>query len=225
MAIIGGMSFFSRTNPPAGRRARRARLLALAASLLALTAAAAATAPTAAHAAALTPAASAARAQAAAPARGLLLSHVCRVLGSDGTTQAVHCADLVTLGHGSAAGQNEVYCQNIASHVVVACPGIVQSVELAVSEGRAKPVFTRPERGICGPAFQDAACPAGRDISRTAPTPAGPANCPVWTVSGDGSTTNGGGGFPDAVILPSGRGVTALPIKTPRRRVSSCPPR
>jgi len=218
MAIIVGMSFSALLSPPIRRRARLASLLAAAASLLALAGTATASA------APLTPAASAARARTAAPSGGLLLSHVCRVLGSDGTTQAVHCADLLSLGHGSAVGQNEVYCQNIASHAIVPCTGIVQSVELAVNEGGRRPVFTRPEQGICGAAFDDPACGARRVVSRTAPAPAGRAACVAWTVSGDGSTSNGGGGLPDAVVLPSGRGVVGQPLATPHRRVSSCPP-
>ena len=212
------MSFSTLLSSRTLRRTRLASLLAVAASLLALAGAATA------NAAALTPAASAARARpAAAPAT--LLSHVCRVLGSDGTTQAVHCADLFSLGHGSAVGQNEVYCQNIASRAVVQCKGIVQSVELAVGEGGRKPVFTRSEQGICGAAFQDPACGTRRVVSQTAPTPAGRVACAVWAVSGDGSTSNGGGGFPDAVVLPSGRGVAGPDIATPHHRVSSCPPR
>jgi hypothetical protein len=219
MAIIVGMSFSALLSARTLRRARLASLLAAAASLLALAGTATASA------APLTPAPGAAGARTAAPAGGLLLSHVCRVLGSDGTTQAVHCADLFSLGHGSAVGQNEVYCQNIASRAVVQCKGIVQSVELAVGEGGRKPVFTRSEQGICGAAFQDPACGTRRVVSQTAPTPAGRVACAVWAVSGDGSTSNGGGGFPDAVVLPSGRGVAGPDIATPHRLVSSCPPR
>jgi hypothetical protein len=218
VAIIVDMSFSTLLSPRTLRRTRLASLLAVAASLLALAGTATA------NAAALTPAASAARARpAAAPAT--LLSHVCRVLGSDGTTQAVHCADLFSLGHGSAVGQNEVYCQTIASRAIVQCKGIVQSVELAVGEGGRKPVFSRSEQGICGAAFQDPACGARRVVSQTAPTPAGRVACAVWAVSGDGSTSNGGGGFPDAVVLPSGRGVAGPDIATPHHLVSSCPPR
>ncbi len=218
MAIIVDMSFSTLLSPRTLRRTRLASLLAVAASLLALAGTATA------NAAALTPAASAAGARpAAVPAT--LLSHVCRVLGSDGTTQAVHCADLFSVGHGSAVGRNEVYCQNIASRAIVPCKGIVQSVELAVGEGGRKPVFTRSEQGICGAAFQDPACGARRVVSQTAPTPAGRVACAVWAVSGDGSTSNGGGGFPDAVVLPSGRGVAGPDIATPHHRVSSCPPR
>jgi hypothetical protein len=219
------MPFSTRTHHPNLHRTRPARLWAVAALLAVSASLLALTATVAANAAPLAPAAVAARGRAAAPPGGLLLSHVCRVLGSDGTTQAVHCADLFSLGRGSAVGQNEVYCQNLASLAIVQCKGVVQSVELAVHEGRPKPVFTRPERGICGAAFEAAACGARRVVSRTAPTPAGPASCQVWTVSGDGSTSNGGGGFPDSVVLPSGRGVTAPDIETPRHRVSSCPPR
>jgi hypothetical protein len=211
------MSFSTLLSPRTLRRTRLASLLAVAASLLALAG------PATANAAALTSAASAARARpAAAPAT--LLSHVCRVLGSDGTTQAVHCADLFSLGHGSAVGQNEVYCQNIASHAIVQCKGIAESVELAVSRGRPRSTFTASQNGICGTAFEGRApCGVRRVVNRTGATPRGPAGCVAWSVSGDVSqNTRGGGNTPDAVVLPSGHGVSAPDVESARHRVPSC---
>jgi hypothetical protein len=194
---------------------RRASLLAAAAGLLALSATATASAATTAPAA---------PAQLAAPAAGALLSHVCKVMGSDRTTQAVHCADLIELAGGSAVGQNEVYCQNIASHAIVQCKGIAESVELAVSRGRPRSTFTASQNGICGTAFEGRApCGVRRVVNRTGATPGGPAGCVVWSVSGDVSqNTRGGGNTPDAVVLPSGHGVSAPDVESARHRVPSC---
>jgi hypothetical protein len=197
---------------------RHASLVAAVAGLLALVAMATAGAASAA------PTTPAAPAQLAAPAAGTLLSHVCKVMGSDGKTQAVHCADLFALANGGAVGQNEVYCQTIANRAIVQCKGIAESVELAVSRGRPRVTFTASENGICGTAFQGRApCGVRRVVNRTGATPGGPAGCVVWSVSGDVSmNTRGGGNTPDAVILPSGHGVSAPDIESARHRVPSC---
>lgn len=205
---MSGMSFSTSTSPRTRLRMRPARLAALAAAaagLLALSAPATASAAP------------------RIPAAGALLSHVCKVLGSDGTTQAVHCADLISLGRGSAAGQDELYCQNLATHAIVGCLSITESVELAVEAGRAPAAFTRSQDGLCGKTFHAAPCGARRVINRTAATAAGPVRCAVWTVSGDDSKPGrGGGNLPDTIILPSGRGEVGPAIGTPHRLVSSC---
>lgn len=205
---MGAMSFSTIMSPRTRLRMRQARLSALAAaaaSLLALTAPATASAAP------------------RIPAAGSLLSHVCQVLGSDGTTRAVHCADLISLGHGSAVGQNELYCQTIASGAIVPCLGMWESVELAVQAGRSPVAFTRSQSAMCGKALNRPRCATGRVIHRTAPTAAGPARCAVWTVTGDSSKSGrGGGNLPDAIILPSGHAAFASDLETPRHLISSC---
>jgi hypothetical protein len=134
------------------------------------------------------------------------LLHSCVVIGSDGVTQAVHCADLLSVPSATAGtdylGENEVLCQDIASRAIVECAGIHETPHVAVAELTIK---TDPQ-GVCGVRFGHGACGAGRIIN-LASVPlqitAGSKTCHIWATSGVGSQV-------DSVVLPvSGKVVTA----------------
>lgn len=75
--------------------------------------------------------------------------HACRVLGNDGTTQAVECADLYALndevgdpGVTVVSPMIEAYCQTISSGFLVQCANVDVSFELAAAPHSVSAHFT-----------------------------------------------------------------------------------
>jgi hypothetical protein len=110
--------------------------------------------------------------------------HTCKVIGSDGTTQGVVCADLFSHPDGVGTNyyaQNEVVCQTISSGAFRACAGIHEA-----------PVIGNPAgthsggQQICGTRFGHSACAAGRTI-HVAPVhhsaQTGKFTCNIWAES------------------------------------------
>jgi hypothetical protein len=63
--------------------------------------------------------------------------HTCRVVGNDGTTQAVECADIFAEGPGENGNTNldvwpveEGYCQNLATDDIVQCANVEMTFQL-----------------------------------------------------------------------------------------------
>lgn len=145
-------------------------------------------------------------------------SHDCAVIGSDGTTQAVHCADLLGTADGYNVGtdfygQNEVLCQNIATGAIVECAGIHETVEIAIDS----PVSgVWGNSGVCGVRFGHSACGARRvENMTTTDVYTGPGfyTCDFWAISAN-----------DSVVLPgSGKTVSGGNIATePHEHVTDC---
>jgi hypothetical protein len=110
--------------------------------------------------------------------------HTCKVIGSDGATQGVVCADLFSHPDGTGTdyyGQNEIVCQTISSGAFRACAGIHETPVIA------NPAGTHSGgQQICGTRFGHSACAAGRDI-HVAPTyhsaQTGSFTCSIWAES------------------------------------------
>jgi hypothetical protein len=137
------------------------------------------------------------------PPSGTLISHVCRVMGSDQDgNSAVHCADLYSVPNlePPQAGtewvaENEVFCEH--GSTIVQCAGIHETAYEAEAELN---LPVGPE-GICGVRFGHDACQAIR-VTNTAMDnvleSGGSQTCHIWAVS-----------LNDSVVLPqSGLTVT-----------------
>lgn len=87
------------------------------------------------------------------------VGHVCNVLGNDGSTEGVHCADLAYVSNATNTGWmiwpiGEALCQTVSDHVEKQCAGIHQNPGLFDSGAQ---INSLPRN--CG-RFGGAACPA-----------------------------------------------------------------
>jgi hypothetical protein len=95
-------------------------------------------------------------------------AHQCQVIGNDGTTQAVVCADILTgvydadSGEGSyARDQVEAYCQTISTGAVVQCADVLVTYGLnSAANDSAYPDISSDVE--CGHAY--GACSTGRNV-------------------------------------------------------------
>jgi hypothetical protein len=92
-----------------------------------------------------------------ASAAPTVLGHACNVLGGDGSTQGVHCADLAFVTNSTGWemwGVGEALCQTISGGVEKQCAGIRQNVGLYNPSGQ-----LAGAQHNCG-RFGGSACPA-----------------------------------------------------------------
>jgi hypothetical protein len=194
----------SYTVPPARRVLSRVGALALAAAILAMAVPAAASAAPASRLAAAQPprAAAAAVPDTLPPSNATLLSHVCAEMGSDGTTEAVHCVDLYSDGGADYTAANEFECENISTRQAERCADIKESVEVAIHTNEPKfsdPTIFAPRSGECGVSIGHSACVAPRTESAFEQDYGDIATrCTMWAVTGDTAA----GGLADQVRLP-----------------------
>jgi hypothetical protein len=98
----------------------------------------------------------------AAPAGATTIFHVCQEIGTaDGATEAVHCADLLSVqgsGFVRYIAKNEVFCENLVNGETVQCAGIHEQLAIGGEEDPLAGGLVRyGTPGVCGVRFRHSA--------------------------------------------------------------------